>query len=524
MLRIEITTDINEKENVIDKAIREYKIKNEDVQSVKIHHRSLDARRNRQAKYLYQIDMELNYENTYLKKLKNKARSVEPFVYHAPSFGLLKLEHQPVIVGFGPSGMASAYLLALKGYRPIVIERGSDVLERKQKVEAYWNGAELDEESNVQYGEGGAGAFSDGKLTTRIKDERVSLILDKLIEAGAKEDIAYLNHPHIGTDKFVELDKNIREKIIELGGEIRFNTRLDDLIVENNKLKGIVLSTGEELQTEALILAIGNGSGDTYRKLGKYLCLENKPFAVGVRVETLQSFINEKQYKNIDDYSSLPNAEYHIATKTSNGKGAYSFCMCPGGYVVPSESKKNTIVTNGMSYSKRDGINANSAIVVQVDSNDYGTDYLAGLKYQEELEQRVYQLGEGKAVGETVASFLNQTSKNLVAPTYQRGILEKDVHEVFETSINQSLEEAFIYMEKVFPGFIELGSYITASETRSSSPVRIVRNITTLESGEVEGVYPSGEGAGYSGGIVSSAIDGIKCAEKIIMKYHPYSI
>ncbi len=524
MLRIEISTDINEKENVIDKVIREYKIKQNDVLTYRIHHRSLDARRNRQVKYQYQIDMELNNENSYLKKLKSKARSVEPFVYKVPTYGLLKLEHRPVVVGFGPAGVASAYLLALKGYRPIIIERGSKVLERKQKVEAYWNGAELDEECNVQYGEGGAGAFSDGKLTTRIKDERVSLVLDKLIEAGAKEDIAYLNHPHIGTDKFLELDQNIREKIIELGGEIKFNTRLDNLIVENGKLKGIVLNTGEEIQTEALILAIGNGTGDTYRKLGQYLKLENKPFALGVRVETLQSFINAQQYKNIDNYADLPNAEYHIATRTSNGKGAYSFCMCPGGYVVPSESKKNTIVTNGMSYSARDGINANSAIVVQVDSSDYGNDYLAGLKYQEELEQRTYQIGKTKAPGETVASFLNQKCRQEVTPTYQRGILETSIHDVFSEQINKSLEEAFMYIEKIFPGFIELGSYITASETRSSSPVRIVRNIETLESDEVSGIYPSGEGAGYSGGIVSSAIDGIKCAEKIIMKYHPFSL
>lgn len=524
MLRIEITVNIDDKKPIVDEVISKYGLKEKDIISYKIHHKSLDARRNRDVKYLYQIDFELNNENYYLKKLKNKARSIEPFVYQVPAFGLLKLEHRPVVVGFGPAGMASAYLLALKGYKPIVIERGPDVIERKKKVEAYWNGGELDEEGNVQYGEGGAGAFSDGKLTTRIKDERVSLILDKLIEAGADESISYLNHPHIGTDKFLGLDKTIREKIISMGGEIRFNTRLDDFIVRNGKLEGIFLSTGEEIQTEALILAIGNGTGDTYRKLGQYLRLENKPFALGVRVETLQSFINEKQYKNIKDTSNLPNAEYHIACRTSNGKGAYSFCMCPGGYVVPSESKKNTIVTNGMSYSKRDGINANSAIVVQVDTKDYGNDYLAGLKFQEDLEQKTYLLGKGKAPGETVARFLSMNSRNLVVPTYQRGIYEMDIHDVFSNSINTSLEEAMAYMEKIFPGFIDLGSYMTASETRSSSPVRIVRNVTTLESDEVTGVYPSGEGAGYAGGIVSSAIDGIKCAEKIMMKYHPYSL
>ena len=524
MLRVEISININEKESVLDKVLEKYSIPHKDVVSMKIHHRSLDARNNKEAKYLYQIDCEFKNEQHYLRRFKNKAREIQPFVYKVPSYGLMKLEHRPVVVGFGPAGMSAAYLLAVKGYNPIVIERGPNVLDRKEKVESYWNGAELDEEGNVQYGEGGAGAFSDGKLTTRIKDDRVSLVLDKLIEAGADESIAWLNHPHVGTDKFLYIDKNIREKIIELGGEIRFNTKLENLIVNNGKLEGILLSNGEEIQTETLILAIGNGTGDTYRNLGKHLLLENKPFAVGVRVETLQSFINERQYKNIEDASSLPNAEYHIACRTSSGKGAYSFCMCPGGYVIPSENKKNTIVTNGMSYSARDGVNANSAIVVQVDSSDYGNDYLAGLAYQEALEQKAYTLGNGKAIGETVASYLNRTSTSTIIPTYKRGIKEIDIHNLFSDVTSKSLEEAFLYMDKIFPGFIDTGAYMTAPETRSSSPVRIVRNIETLESNEVLGVYPSGEGAGYSGGIVSSAIDGIKCAEKIIMKYHPFNL
>lgn len=522
MLRVEITTDIQEKNDPIDIAINQYHFNSEDILSCNIHHRSLDARQDRPTRFVYQIDFELKNEERVQKKLKNKVRVVEKFTYQAPTPGLLKLEHRPVVVGFGPAGMASAYLLAVKGYRPIVIERGPEIEDRKNAVTSYWQGAELDEEKNVQYGEGGAGAFSDGKLTTRIKDERVPMVLQALIEAGADKDIAWLNHPHVGTDRFCEIDKNIHKKIEELGGEIRFNTRLDDLIVENGKIKGIILNTGEELLTDALILAIGNGSGDTYRKLNKYLTLANKPFAVGVRVEHLQSFINARQYRNVEDYSSLPPAEYHLAHRTSNGKGVYSFCMCPGGYVVPSESKRNTIVTNGMSYSKRDGINANSAIVVQVDEKDFGTDPLAGLEFQEMLEKKTYNIGEGKAPSELISEYLHeQRSIGDIHPTYARGIINKDIHEIFSDEINRSLEEAFQYTEKIIPGFTKNGAIMTATETRTSSPVRIVRDMQSLQSVAVQGIYPCGEGAGYSGGIVSSAIDGIKCAERIIALYQP---
>ncbi|MDO4272021.1 MAG: hypothetical protein Q4C83_03520 [Candidatus Saccharibacteria bacterium] len=505
MLRVEINTVIEEKKSPIDSAIEQYHIHTSDILDCRIHHRSLDARSNRQARYVYQIDFSVLNEEKYLKRLKQKVRQVEKYVYHAPVAGLMKLEHRPVIVGFGPAGMASAYLLAAKGYQPIVIERGPNIHHRKKAVNSYWQGNELDEERNVQFGEGGAGAFSDGKLTTRIKDERVPIVLEKLIEAGADESISWMNHPHIGTDRFCEIDEKIRQKIIEMGGSIYFDTRLDDLIVENNKLK-----------------AIGNGSGDTYRMLTKYLHLENKPFAIGVRVEHLQSFINARQYRNIADYSVLPPAEYHLACKTSNGKGAYSFCMCPGGYVVPSESKRNTIVTNGMSYSKRDGKNANSAIVVQVDETDFGKEPLAGLRFQEELEARAYTIGNGKAPGETIAEYLNElTNGENIIPTYARGIKHTDVHAVFSPAINQSLEDAFHYTERIFPGFTQNGAFMTAAETRTSSPVRIVRDIHSLESDLIQGIYPCGEGAGYSGGIVSSAIDGVKCAEQIIMKYHP---
>lgn len=525
MLEVELRADIETKDDPIEAAIRKYHLNRSDIFSARILHRSLDARSNRPACFRYQIGFEMKGEEALAKRLRQRARIIQPFRYQAPSFGDTPLTHRPVIAGFGPCGMAAGILLARCGYRPIILERGPAIEERRQAVQNYWNTGVLDPERNVQFGEGGAGAFSDGKLTTRVKDPRVSLILEELIKAGADPSIAWLNHPHIGTDRFCDINVRLRQEIESLGGEIRFNTALADIVTEGGALHAIITSRQEEIPCEALILALGHSARDTFRMLDqRRLAMEPKPFAVGFRVEHLQAFINRRQYRAIKDYSSLPAAEYHLAHTASTGKGVYSFCMCPGGYVIAAASVKDTVVTNGMSYSGRDGTNANSALVIQADRSDFGTELFDGMRFQEAMEHHAFTLGKGKAPCETLAHYLDSSAMNepsQVKPTYPIGVEMCDLHELLSPIMNQSLEEMLVHTEAIFPGFTKEGALFTGVETRTSSPVRMVRDAGTLES-SIAGIYPSGEGAGYAGGIVSSAIDGIKCAERILMRYRPF--
>lgn len=522
MLRTEISIAVGSDASPVDKALKQYRINPQDVLSRKIVHRSLDARAGRPAVYVYQIDLEVKHEESYAQKLKNRVRIVQPYRYQAPVQGDELLKHRPVIAGFGPAGMAAALYLALKGYRPIVLERGPAIDERKKAVSDYWKTGVLDPEKNVQFGEGGAGAFSDGKLTTRIKDPRVSVILEQLIRAGADPSVAWMNHPHIGTERLCDIDISIRKTIESCGGEVRFNTCLKDIRIFGGKICEAVTET-ESIPCSVLILAVGHSARDTFRMLDKNgIFMEPKAFAVGVRVEHLQEFINARQYRNIQDYSCLPAAEYHLSHTSSLGRGVYSFCMCPGGYVVASASEKETVVTNGMSYAARDGINANSAILVQTGKGDFGSDLFAGVRYQEKLERLAYQLGGGKAPAQLICDYLYGTGNTLsqVKPTYSHGVQLCDLHGLFSSAVNQSLEEMFRHTEDIFPGFTGGGALMTGVETRSSSPVRISRNFDTWQT-EVRGIYPVGEGAGYAGGIMSSAVDGMKAAEKIIGQYQP---
>ena len=524
MLRVEINQRIEDPTEPIDLIVRKYHISSEDILSHQIVHRSLDARANRPAMYVYQIDLKLNNEARYAQRLKSHARSVTPYVYQKPVPGTEPMKNRPVVIGFGPAGMAAALLLAKMGYQPLVLERGPAIEERKAQVNRYWKTGLLNPEANVQFGEGGAGAFSDGKLTTRIKDDRVQLILDELIKAGADPSIAWMNHPHIGTDSLLDVDVTIRKTIESLGGTILFNTKAQSFGIENGAITSITASTGDVIPCSAVILAIGHSARDTFQTLlDAQVPLESKPFAVGVRVEHLQSFINARQYRNITDYSSLGAAEYHLSHTSSLGKGVYSFCMCPGGYVVAAASEPDTVVVNGMSYAARDGKNANSAIVVQVDHTDYGEGILAGVHYQQKLEHLAWTLGNGKAPAQLMQSYLNHTqdeSIGAITPTYPLGVNLTDLHALFSDPMNQSLEEMMRHTNSIFPGFAEHGSIMTGVESRTSSPVRILRNLDTLES-DISSLYPAGEGAGYSGGIVSSAIDGLKCAEKIIERFSP---
>lgn len=524
MLRVEVKAPINEECDLRELAHRQHHIALTDIEGMRIERRSLDARIGREPKYLYILDLNVRKEESYAKRLKKDARIVEPFVYRLPSGGEEALKERPVVVGFGPAGMAAALALARKGYRPLVIERGAAIEERQKAVDSYWNGGALDPEKNIQFGEGGAGAFSDGKLTTRVKDPRVHLILDELVKAGADPSITWINHPHIGTEKLCEVDVRIRRTIEELGGEVRFNTRLDNIHIHNGHIEGITVNSDEEIPCHILVLATGHSARDTFRMLGtkEDLVLQPKNFAVGVRVEHLQSFIDAQQYRTIQDYSCLPPAEYHLSHTSTLGKGCYSFCMCPGGYVVASASIPGTAVTNGMSYAKRDGTNANSALIVQVDQKDFGPGLYDGMRFQEQLEKKAWILGKEKAPAEMIRHYLHKGDNTIgsIIPTYPRGVTMTDMHDLFTDPINQSLTEMLEHTESIFPGFSYGEGIMTGVETRTSSPIRIVRDFTTMEA-SVHGLYPAGEGAGYAGGIVSSAIDGVKCAEAIISRYHP---
>ena len=524
MLELELTTPIDSRNDPIDLAVKKYGISPSDIREAKIIHRSLDARAGRPAVFLYQIRLDLSREDYWLKRMKRRARKVTPFVYHLPEYGTASLAHRPVIAGFGPCGMAAGLLLARTGYRPLILERGPAIEDRKKAVSHYWTAGVLDPKRNVQFGEGGAGAFSDGKLTTRVKDPRITVVLDELIKAGADPSIAWMNHPHIGTDVFCDIDVNIRKEIERLGGEVRFETKVEDIEIEDGRLKAVITDAGEVIPAEILILAVGHSARDTFQMLNqRSLFMTPKKFAVGFRAEHLQSFIDAHQYRRISDYSSLPPAEYHLAHTSSLNKGVYSFCMCPGGYVVAAASTPETSVTNGMSYSRRDGSNANAALLVQVDETDYGEGLFAGMHYQERLEALAYQLGKGKAPCQTIASFLGRETDNSVSevlPTYPLGVEMTDLHPLLSDPLNRSLAEMLEYTDTIFPGFTGNGALLTGIETRTSSPLRMERSSDTLES-SVQGVYPGGEGAGYAGGIVSSAIDGMRIAERILSQYQP---
>ena len=525
MIELELRLPIPDPGDPIEAAIRKYRLNPSMIHTAKITHRSLDARAGREAVYLYQIRFETDQEADLIHRLKQKARLVQPFHYTLPAKGTAELSSRPIIAGFGPCGMAAGLLLARAGYRPLILEQGPSIEERKEAVQNYWKTGILNKRKNVQFGEGGAGAFSDGKLTTRIKDPRVELVLEELIKAGADPSIAWLNHPHIGTDAFCDINIRIRSEIQSCGGEIRFLTKLTDLVLQNNQLRAVRTETGEEIPCDALLLALGNSSRDTFRMLHERdVELMSKPFAVGLRCEHLQSFIDARQYRTIPDYSALPPAEYHLTHTSSLKKGVYSFCMCPGGYVIAAASEPDTIVTNGMSYSKRDGVNANAALVVQVDPSDFGSGLFDGMQYQERLESNAFRIGQGKAPAETIAHYLDPAALNepsAVQPTYPSGVTMTDLHALFHDALNQSLEEMLKHTETIFPGFTKNGALFTGVETRTSSPIRIVRDMHTFES-NIHGIFPSGEGAGYAGGIVSSAIDGIRCAEQIVARYRPF--
>ena len=426
-------------------------------------------------------------------------------------------EYRPVIVGFGPAGIFAAYVMALGGLRPIVLERGLPIEERVKGVEALWERGQLSPNANAEYGEGGAGAFSDGKLNSGIKDkELVEFVLSTFVACGAPEEIAYKSKPHIGTDKLRGVVRALRERIKELGGEVRFSATVRDVTFAGNT---VVVTADEEYRTDCLVLAIGHSARDTYEMLlSRGFCMQSKPFAVGVRIEQAQEDINFAMYGRRDD-PRLPAADYKVVTHTAAG-GVYSFCMCPGGYVVCASSEEGGVVTNGMSYHARDGKNANAALLVGVDREDFGEGVLDGVRYQRALEKEAFIRGGGayKAPCQKVGDFLAGRVGSLegrVRPTYRPGVTPCDLTKVLPERISTALKLGLTDLNKRIAGFASDDCLLTGVETRSSSPVRVLRG-EDYRSLTHPAVYPCGEGCGYAGGIMSAAVDGIKVALSII--------
>ncbi|WP_027625136.1 NAD(P)/FAD-dependent oxidoreductase [Clostridium lundense] len=524
-----IILDIEEDTSILkEKAAKRLKLPINSIKDFKILKESIDARKKDSIKFNYTVEISCDNESKVVSKSRDKDVKIEEVKYNEEfKFGDKELDHRPVIIGMGPAGMFAGLLMAQKGYNPIIIERGESVEHRSKSIDTFWNSRVFNKESNVQFGEGGAGTFSDGKLTTRIKDSRCDFVLEEFVKGGAPEEILYMGKPHIGTDILKEVVKSIRHKIIELGGEVHFNSKLEDILTKDNKIKSIIVN-GREIPCEALVLAIGHSARDTYQMLfNKNIAIEPKPFAIGVRIEHLQSMIDENQYGKFAGHKRLRAADYRLAHNTKGNRGVYSFCMCPGGYVVAAASEEERVVVNGMSYYKRDGKNANSAIVVSVTPDDFGNSSpLAGMEFQRHYESLAYNVGgrEYLAPVQLLGDFLeDRRSKKIgnIEPTYKPGYTLSDLKECLPSYVVESLKEGVVNFDKKIKGFADKNAVLTGIETRTSAPIRILRN-KVLQSISIEGLYPAGEGAGYAGGIMSAAVDGLKVAEAIMKNWAPF--
>lgn len=520
-LSVPLNYDNNALKTVVSKAVNQ---KKEDIGEITILKKSLDARKKEDIHYVLTVAAEVKNEAAILKKCRNAER-YQPFSPLA--IPKKSLKNRPVVVGFGPAGIFAALILAKAGARPIVLERGEDADSRKKKTDLFWQSGELDEESNVQFGEGGAGAFSDGKLNTGTHSPLINQVLKELADCGAPPEILYLAKPHIGTDRLLITVKNIREKIKSLGGEVIFGAKLCDLKIKDGALYSCTyLKNGEknELGTDDLILAAGHSARDVFQLLlDKNIKVEQKAFSVGMRIEHLQSDLNLSMYGKNAPLDLLPPADYKLAVHLENGRGVYTFCMCPGGRVVASASEKETVVTNGMSYYSRDGENANSAVLVGITPEDFGgSSPLAGAELQRNIERAAFAKAGGKYLAPctTAGKLLGVTDHfeiGKVKPTYLPGVTYTDPREYLPEYAVEGIKQALPMFKKKISCFGDNEAVLTGPETRSSSPVRITRG-ESLESVSVKGLYPCGEGAGYAGGIVSSAVDGIRCAMAVLEK------
>ena len=498
------------------------RISNSKIRQLRIVRRSVDARKKPDIKVIYTVDVAVDgNEKKILRASGCKRATIAPVSYYKAPKNIPMTGKRPVVVGFGPAGMFAALVLAMAGWKPLVLERGEDAQSRHEKVRKFFASGELDTRSNVQFGEGGAGTFSDGKLNTGVNNPRIGWVLEQFVKAGAREEILYDAKPHVGTDVLLTVVQNLRQRIIALGGEVRFNTQVTGLCMENGTLMGLKTADGEIIPCDAAVLAIGHSARDTFEMLdASGIPMEPKPFAMGVRIEHKQELVDESQYGRVDPV--LPPADYKLVQHLESGT-VYTFCMCPGGYVVAAASEEGRIVTNGMSYADRDGENANAALLVTVNPADFpyeGT--LGGMKWQREIEERAYQVsGSYRAPAQLVGDFLAgkaSIGEGTVQPTYRPGVHWCDLHEVLPEKISASLAEALPLLDGKLKGFASADAVMTAPETRSSSPVRIIRDESRQSS--LKGLYPTGEGAGYAGGIMSAAVDGIMTAEAILgVKY-----
>ena len=507
------------------KLCRELRIENSAIQSVSIFRRSVDARKKDNIFFLCSLDVELNLnEDIVLRKTKNAVK-VKPYHYEVPGWNG---SVSPLVVGMGPAGLFAALVLAQSGAKPIVIERGRDVESRTADVDAFWGTGQLRTDSNVQFGEGGAGTFSDGKLNTGTKDSRQRKVLEEFVRHGAPEEILFNAKPHIGTDKLKKKDKNMRNEIISLGGRVMFKTKLTGFHSSNGQITAAIVERDnkkETIETNTIILAIGHSARDTFEMLNRNaLPLEAKPFSVGARIEHLRERIDQAQYGKFSGNKNLGAANYKMNVHTSNGRGAYTFCMCPGGYVVNASSEDGLLCTNGMSEFARNATNSNAALLVSVTPGDFQSESpLGGMYFQRTLEKKAFELGGGSyhAPVQRVADFLNGVKSQWlgeVTPSIGPAYSLIDLNMALPEQICSSMKQAITEMGKKLRGFDHPDAVLTGVETRSSSPVRILRSTETLESIGMRGLYPCGEGAGYAGGIISAAVDGIKCAEKVIQK------
>lgn len=492
--------------------------------SYEIIRQSLDARHKEDKKFVYTIEVSIENEKKILQKVhNNNIMSTIKKEYVFPKAGNRELSHRPVIVGSGPAGIFCAWYLARAGYRPLVLERGEEAEKRRETVDRFWKNGVLDPESNVQFGEGGAGTFSDGKLNTLVKDSfgRNREVLKRFVEAGADPEILYQHKPHLGTDVLVDIVQTLRRQIEEMGGSFRFRSKVTDLKIENGRLTGVEIDHKELLPAEICVLAIGHSARDTFFMLkDRGLTMEPKAFAVGLRVEHPQTLINEDLYGEKEN-QILGAASYKVTHTCRNGRGVYSFCMCPGGYVVNASSEEGQLAVNGMSYQARDGKNANSAVIVTVTPEDFPQEGpLGGIAFQRELEKKAWQLGQGKVPVQLFGDYCgHKPSQSLgeVTPCIRGEYVLSDVRSILPKEIGDSIEEGIHAFGKKLPGFDREDALLSGIESRTSSPVRLVRDREGLSN--ISGVYPCGEGAGYAGGITSAAMDGIKTAECIASAY-----
>ncbi|MGE5630257.1 MAG: FAD-dependent protein [Caulobacteraceae bacterium] len=515
-------------------AAKKLKVSESDILSVKIVRKSIDAREKNNIMFVYSADVEiaggvsLSKYRTLKDVLIADGKADRNREGRQQAYGTETINNRPIIIGSGPAGLFAGLILAEHGYKPLILERGYDVDRRSAAIDTFFKSGIFDENSNVQFGEGGAGTFSDGKLTTRIKDNRVDAVLAKFIEAGAPKEIAYINKPHIGTDTLKLVVKNLRNRIIELGGEVRFSSKVTDIAIKNGSAYAVSVNGSRTIESNVIIAALGHSARDTYEMLfNKGVRIIPKPFSIGVRIEHLQSMIDEAQYGKFAGHPKLGAADYILTFRSAaTGRAAYSFCMCPGGMVVAAASENGMLVTNGMSEYKRDKENANSALVVSVSPEDFMSSHpMAGVEYQRIWEGKAYEMGGRNfhAPVQLVGDFFEgrvSRGPGSVKPSYAPGIKMCDLNLCLPDYVTSTMKEAIKSFDRKIKGFGSKDAVLTGVETRTSAPVRIVRN-ENMECENVQNLYPIGEGAGYAGGIVSAAVDGIKAAEKIMQRYKP---